>query len=183
MKRGKRISPRRVMRLLRDRKGGVAVVTAMFMSSLVGFAGLGTEATLWYVAKRNLQGATDAAAYTAGTAEAAGQNSTAFTSAAKAVAKQYGYVDGTGGVTVTVNNPPATGNNTGNANAIEVVILQPQQLMFASLFMASNPNISARAVAAPGAATGGGAANCVIALDHGNVTDVIDTGTATLNMS
>jgi Flp pilus assembly protein TadG len=183
MKRGKRVSSRRLKQLLSDRRGGVAVMTAMSLTSLLGFAGLGTEATLWYVAKRNLQGATDAAAYTAATAEAAGQNSTAFTDAAKAVAKKYGFVDGAGGVTVSVNNPPHSGANTGNAQAVEVLIQQPQQLMFAALFMDSNPNISARAVAAPGVATGGGPADCVIALDRGNVTDVIDTGTATLNMS
>jgi len=110
------------MRLLSDRRGGVAVMTAMSLTSLLGFAGLGTEATLWYVAKRNMQGATDAAAFTAATAEAKGQNSTAFTAAAKAVAQQYGFVDGTGGVTVTVNNPPVSGPNTGNAQAVEVLI-------------------------------------------------------------
>src|SRR5579872_2992257 len=96
---------RHALRLLSDRKGGVAVMTAMSLTSLLGFAGLGTEATLWYVAKRNMQGATDAAAYTAAIAEGAGQDGTAFTAAAKAVAKQYGFADGSGGVLVTVNNP------------------------------------------------------------------------------
>ena len=72
-------------RLLSDRRGGVAVMTALSLTSLLGFAGLGTEATMWYVTKRNMQGATDAAAYTAATAEAAGQNSTGYTAAAKAM--------------------------------------------------------------------------------------------------
>jgi Flp pilus assembly protein TadG len=183
MNRGNQVWPRRVVRLVNDRKGSIAVMTAVTMSTLLGVAGLGTEATLWYVAKRNLQGATDAAAYTAATAEAAGQSSSGFTAAAQAVARNYGYINGTGGVTVAVNNPPQSGPNTGNAQAVEILIQQPQQLMFASLFLSSNPAITARAVAAPGAGSGNGVANCVVALDKGSVTDVIDTGTATLNMT
>ena len=188
MKRGKRISPRHLNRLLADRKGNIAVITAMTMTSLMGFAGLGTEATLWYVAKRNMQGATDAAAFTAATAEATGQNSTAYKAAALAVAQKFGFTNG-GDVTVTVNNPPKSGGFTGNAQAVEVIIQQNQSLLFAAAlhdFAASLTNgkvaISTRAVAAPGAGGGGGPSNCVIALDKGNVTDVIDSGTATLNM-
>jgi hypothetical protein len=183
MNRGKQVWPRHVVRLVNDRKGAIAVMTAVTLSTLLGVAGLGTEATLWYVAKRNLQGATDTAAFTAATAEAAGQTSSGFSAAAQAVARNYGYVSGTGGVTVTVNNPPQSGPNTGNSQAVEILIQQPQQLMFAALFMHSNPAITARAVAAPGAGAGnGGAANCVVALDKGSVTDVIDSGSATLNM-
>ncbi len=74
-------------RLGRDRKGAVAVLTALTLTSLLGFAGLGTDATLWYVAKRNMQGAVDVAAYSAATAEVSGANSTGFTAAAKAVAR------------------------------------------------------------------------------------------------
>ena len=188
MKRGKRLSFGDIQRLIRDREGGVAVMTAVTMTSLLGAAGLGTEATLWYVAERNQQGATDAAAFTAATAEAAGQSSTAFKAAATAVAKQYGFTasctqSGSQSFGVCINNPPASGPNTGNSQAIEVIISEKQPLMFASLFLSSQPTISARAVAAPSAATGGtGAANCIIALDKGKVTDVNDTGNSTLNM-
>lgn len=169
-------------RFVRDRKGGVAVLTAVTLTTLMGFAGLGTEATLWYVAKRNMQGATDAAAYSAAIAESAGQASGAFTAAADAVAKQYGFTNGTGGVVVTVNNPPASGSYTGNASAIEVIVAQPQPLLFASLFMGSSPTVSARAVAAPSSGSGG-TANCIIALDKGNVTDLTDSGSAQLNLN
>jgi len=188
MKRGKRLSIGEIQRLIRDREGGVAVMTALTMTSLLGAAGLGTEATLWYVAERNQQGATDAAAFTAATGEAAGQSSTAFRAAAAAVAKQYGFTAActqTGGHSfgVCVNNPPTSGSNTGNSQAIEVVISEPQSMMFASLFMTSSPTISARAVAAPSSSSSGtGAANCIVALDRGLVTDVNDTGNSTLNM-
>ena len=174
----------RCAQLLRDREGGVAVLTAMSLSTLLGFAGLGTEATLWYVAKRNMQGASDAAAFTAEAASIAGQNSTAFTAAAKAIATQYGYTDGVGGITVAVNNPPTQGAFTGNAAAIEVIITQPQQLLFSRLFLASGVSVSARAVAnsvgGGGAGTGNG---CVLTLDRSNVTDIVDSGSTNLNIS
>jgi Flp pilus assembly protein TadG len=183
MKRGKRLSIRDIQRLLLDREGGVAVMTAVTLTSVAGVAGLGTEATMWYVAQRNLQGATDAAAFTAATAEAASANSTAFGNAAQAVATKYGFVSGTNGVLVKVNNPPKSGNYTGNSEAVEVVISQPQTMLFSSLFMQTQPTISARAVAAPSTTTtGSGGANCVIALDKGKVTDITDSGSATLNM-
>jgi Flp pilus assembly protein TadG len=170
--------------LLRDREGGVAVLTAMSLTSLLGFAGLGTEATLWYVAKRNMQGASDAAAFTAKTASIAGQGSTQFTAAAKAVAAQYGYVDGNNGIVVAVNNPPLNGAFAGNASAIEVVITQPQQMLFSRLFLSSGVSVSARAVANSTGGGGGAAGNgCVLTLQTGNVTDLINTGTAALNIS
>src|SRR6202034_2482234 len=152
MKRGKRLSFGDIQRLIRDREGGVAVMTAVTMTSLLGAAGLGTEATLWYVAERNQQGATDAAAFTAATAESAGQSATAFKAAATAVAKQYGFTasctqSGAQSFGVCINNPPASGPNTGNSQAIEVIIEAKQPLMFGSLFMSSKQTIAARAVA------------------------------------
>lgn len=174
----------RCAQLLRDREGGVAVLTAMSLTTLLGFAGLGTEATLWYVAKRNMQGASDAAAFTAEAASIAGQTTTAFTTAARAVATQYGYTNGVGGVTVAVNNPPSAGAYAGNAAAIEVIISQPQTLLFSRLFLSSSVSVSARAVATSTGGTGSSAGTgCVLTLDRGDVTDVIDAGTANLNIS
>jgi hypothetical protein len=159
------------------------VLTAMSLTTLLGFAGLGTEATLWYVAKRNMQGASDAAAFTATTASIAGQTSAQYTAAAKAVAAQYGYVNGVNGITVAVNNPPTHGAFTGTASAIEVVITQPQQMLFSRLFLSSGVSVSARAVANSTGGGGGAGNGCVLTLDRGNVTDVIDVGTAALNIS
>jgi Flp pilus assembly protein TadG len=167
-------------RLVRDRKGAIAVMTALTVTSLLGFAGLGTDATLWFVAKRNLQGAADAAAYSASTAFAAGANSTAYGNAAKAVAAQYGFTNGTNGVSVTVNSPPASGSYTTSSSAIEVVISQPQPLFFSSLFLNTQPTASSRAVALEGTSSDG----CVMALDKGDVTDGLgDSGTGKLTLN
>jgi hypothetical protein len=40
---------------LRDRSGGVAVLLAIALSLIIGFAGLGTEAASWYLTKRTMQ--------------------------------------------------------------------------------------------------------------------------------
>ncbi len=175
----------RGVQLARDRKGGVAVLTALSLTTLLGFAGLGTEATLWYVTKRNMQGATDAAAFTAATAEYAGQNAAAFTTAAKAITAQYGYTNGSNNVVVTVNNPPLSGAYTTNASAIEVIVQQRQTMLFSGLFMSSAPTIKARAVAlgTPASSGSSGGNGCVLALDSGNVQDVTDSGSTQLNLN
>ena len=167
---------------MRDRKGTISVLAAMSLTALIGFAGLGTEVSYWYVQQREMQNAADSASSAAVADLLAGDTfaSGSPTTAAKAVAAQYGFVDGTNGVTVAVNNPPASGPNSSNDNAVEVIISQPQQRLFSSLFMNSNPTIGGRAVSLSN--TSGGASACLIALDTGNVIDINDSGTAQLNM-
>ncbi len=171
---------RGLARLWSDRRGGVAVMTAVAMTGLLGAAGIGTEATLWYVAKRDMQAAADAAAFSAATSEGAGGSSTAFTGAAKAVAGRYGFAGGSNGVAIAVNNPPTQGNYTSNGQAVEVIISQTQTMLFSRLFMSSAPTISSRAVGLPGSTSSAG---CVMALDKGSVTDVSDSGTSTLDLN
>jgi Flp pilus assembly protein TadG len=166
-------------RLIKDRKGGVAALTAVALTALLGFAGLGTEVSLWYSTKRNMQGASDAAAFSAAAALASGANSTAFTSAAKAITKSFGFTDGAGGVTVTVHNPPATGAYTANLAAVEVDVQQRETMLFTQLFLTSAPTFNTRAVGLAGTSGNG----CVMALDKGNVTDVTDSGGTTLNLT
>ena len=71
--------------LWRDRSGAYSIVTAVMMPVLVGFAGFGTEAGLWYFDHQKMQGAADAAAYSADLAYNLGNTST-FQTEAKAVA-------------------------------------------------------------------------------------------------
>lgn len=160
-----------------DCSGAVAVPAAIALLVILGFAGLGSEAASWYVAKRSMQGAADTAASSAAYARAANQSGAGYISEATSVAGSYGYVDGSGGVTVTVNSPPASGSHAGDNTAVEVIITRPPPLAFAALFLNGPPTIKARAVASPGA-TG-----CVLALDHGNVTDVTDNGNTVLNLN
>src|ERR1700719_1434448 len=102
---------------LRDRKGTVAVLLAVALSGIVGFAGLGSEVASWYYTTRSMQGAVDSAASTAAAALASA-TSTGSTitgdqlrNAARSVAATFNFTNGTGSTTVTVNNPPATTTN------------------------------------------------------------------------
>ena len=81
---------------------------------------------------------------------------------------QGGFVDGTKGITVTINRPPASGPRAGNPSAVEVIIAQPQTLNLVRLFTVTPFNVRARAVALKGA----GGDFCVLATDTGSATAV-----------
>jgi Flp pilus assembly protein TadG len=97
------------LRLCADRRGNIAVMMALVLPALVGAMGLGFEVSNWYMTKRAMQNAADAAAI------AAAMNGTAnYDIEAKAVTAQYGYVNGSNNVTVTASNAAAcpSGGNT-----------------------------------------------------------------------
>ena len=55
-----------------DRRGGVAIITALAAVVLIGFAGLAIDVASWQVTKRQMQGAADQAAIGAVVAYLAG---------------------------------------------------------------------------------------------------------------
>ena len=166
-------------RFIADCRGVTSILTALSLTGMLGCAGLATEVGLWYVKKCSMQSAADSAAFSAAIALAAGENNSLFQTEAQSVAGTYGFVNGSDGTTVTVNNPPASGPNTSQSSAIEVIISQPQILAIAQLFLSIGPTIQARAVAVAG--TGGN--GCVLALDTANVTDDGVSGGAKLNLN
>jgi hypothetical protein len=139
--------------------GVIAVMTALAMTALLGFVSLGTEGGIWYYTHRSLQAATDSAASGAVISALHG-NPAGSSREAKTTTAQYGFADGVGGVTVTVNAPPLSGSLKGVAGAIEVVASKQQPLWFAKLFL-STLKISARSVAK----SVHGGVYCVLALD------------------
>jgi Flp pilus assembly protein TadG len=88
-----------VSRLRADQRGNVAIMAGLLMVPFVGSLGVAFEVSDWYMATRAMQNAADAAAIAAATN--AGSN---YNIEGKAVASQYGYVDGTNNVTVTASN-------------------------------------------------------------------------------
>src|SRR6202165_1172254 len=131
-----------------DRSGSVVPTVAIMLTVLLGLAALGTEVGTWYGTKRNMQGAADSAAYSAAIAKNVPPGtSSVFTAQAKSVAGSNGYVDASNNVTVTVNNPPKSGNYSTNNFAIEVTIQQPQQASLSAMYLKTAPTLAARAVA------------------------------------
>ena len=127
-----------------DQRGSTMVVTALASPVLFGCVGLAVDVSCWMVAQRNMQGAADMAAYSAVIAAAAGGGASP-TIEAKGITAQMGFVDGQAGVTVSVNNPPSQGNHTGDANGWEVIVTQPQQRDFTTMFGVT-PTVTGRAV-------------------------------------
>ena len=150
------------IRLAEDRRGVTAVLTALGLMVLFGFAGAAIDVGYWLGATRGLQSAADQAAYSAATS--AGQSgctvlNTTAAPQATAIAAARGYI----------NNQNATVTTTcNNANsAYTVTITQQQPLWFTNLFLSTAPTASASATAQ----TASKASDiCVLALD-GSVVD------------
>jgi len=173
---------RAIRRLLRDRRGATAVMLAIALSGIVGFAGLGSEVAAWYFTTRAMQGAASSAASSAAAELAAGAvfgsvpSNDQLTHTGRSVSATFSFTNGTANTTVSVNHAPATttGLDSSRCDArltgtsaygcyVEVVIQQPQTPLSSSLFMSTGPTITARAVAL--ANTGAQDTGCVLALD------------------
>ena len=140
---------RGVGRAWHGNQGSVATVLALLLLTLLGFVALGTDVTYAIVKQRQMQAVATAAALSGATALMMGAPAD-FTIEAKAVAASVGFVNGTGGTTVTVNHPPASGNYTANSTAVEVIIGQPLSLPLAGLFGPKSWTVRGRAVAQQG---------------------------------
>ena len=181
--------------VLRDREGAVAVLLAIALSAIVGFAGLGSEVGAWYYTKRAMQGAADSAATTAAAALAAATSSgtsvtsTQLTNAGRSVAAAFNFPNGTASTTVAVNNPPATTTNLTACSSpfaafncyVEVVISQPQTALLSALFLSTGPTITSRAVAF--ANTTAADQGCVLALDRNSDIGLTTSGNPALTFT
>ncbi len=130
---------------------------------LIGTTALGVDVGFAIYKHRQMQSASDAAAFGAAKALATGHPAN-FRTEAYADAAAVGFVNGANGVVVTVNQPPTSGNHTTDPTAVQVVITQPQTLSLVgavkSFYGGSNPSglftLGVSAVVTPGA--GGGCA-------------------------
>ena len=124
-------------------RGGVAIFFAVVLSALIGFAALGTEVGFAMFKQRQMQSAANAAAVSGATAVMTGSPASAVLEA-RAVAAAGGFTDAAAGATVTVNRPPLSGSFAANAEAIEVIVRQPQTLPLSGLFHVGTWYVGAR---------------------------------------
>ena len=134
--------------LLRDKSGAVAIIVVFALPVLVGFTGLAIDVSYWYLERRELRTAADAAAV-AGSLEVANGNPAGVDLAARTDAGRNGVesICIADPLCVVVNNPPKNGPNVGNAFSVEVIISQELPLFFSGIFLSQGPEIQARAVA------------------------------------
>src|SRR5499433_3998033 len=179
-----------MFRLLSDTRGAAVVLVALGFTVLIGFVALGVETGLWYAVKRQDQSAADAAALSGAYEVAAGQGYSDICTLAKRDAASNGFTfqsytcpSTSPGCTnpasgqMCANNPPASGANNGDSEAVEVILNRQQNTFFANLFL-SNVTIGSRAVAKvnlPGY-------TCDLSLAR-SVTGISVQGSATLNLT
>jgi Putative Flp pilus-assembly TadE/G-like len=163
-------------RLVRDRRGALLATTAAALPVIAGFAGLGIEVGMWYSDKRDLQTAADAAALS-GAFERVRGNPSGLQGAARYEAQRNGFAIG-GPNTIHVNNPPLAGSRAGETTAVEVVLTRPHKLLFSTLMLSADVDITARSTAAVD--TTGEA--CVLALDRTANAALNNQGSATIKM-
>jgi Flp pilus assembly protein TadG len=130
-----------IARLYRDERGVSAVMVAISLTVLIGFAALGVETGLWYAIKRQNQSAADAAAISAAYEVLAGNTNvtTNLTPAATRAATQNGYTGAAPVVTYPYSDAIVS-------NAVAVTLRKTQGALLASLFL-PNVTIETKAVA------------------------------------
>ena len=151
-----------------DESGAVAFVFALLATVLTAVLGLGIDMGAWHRTDRILQNAADAAAV------AAARNGTSsYQSEAKAVAAQYGLVDGAGGVTVTALNNQTCPNGQTDCYSVSIAMAAAPQF-FSQVVRMPAPALSSSAMA------GGGQTHsyCLIALSSSGTDPAITTNGA-----
>ena len=162
----------------KDQIGNIAILTALTLPVLVGFAGLGSEGALWYYTHHQMQDAADSAAISAATAYS-GSSGTSITTQADGVTALYGFTDGSSGTSVTVNRPPSQGRYTSRSGAVEVIVSQPQTRLLSALWSSSSTvTITARAVALANAGVG-----CVLALNPHAAASASEQGSVAISLN
>ncbi|WP_437171124.1 pilus assembly protein TadG-related protein [Falsiroseomonas sp. E2-1-a4] len=148
---------RRFRSLRDDVRGATAVLFGVSAVVIVGMVGLGTEGGSWYLTRRDAQNAADPGAYAGAVRLSLAQSTLGLTltaartqadSAARDNATMNGFTNAAAATVVTVNSPPATGPNSGNQTAVEVIVERTRPRLISALFLTTDPVITARGVAA-----------------------------------
>jgi len=145
-------------RLRRDESGAMLVIMALMMTMLLSLLSVGIEVGSWYMTRRALQTAADAAAI-AGALEGARGTPGRTVSAAKTEAVRNGAKETADAI--LVHTPPTSGTFKGDPQAVEAIVTRQQPRLFSAVLAGGTMEISARAVARVNL-TGQA---CVLALD------------------
>ncbi|MGI9101634.1 MAG: pilus assembly protein TadG-related protein [Terriglobales bacterium] len=162
----------------RSQSGQSLITVTVSIAVLIAFAGLATDVGYLEFVKRQMQTAADSGAI-AGAQEILRNQPSQIQPAALHDTDKNGYPNGTNNISVTVNNPPASGYYAGDNSAVEVIVQQPNQpLTFLSILGVTPATVAARAVAHLGAGNG-----CLIALSGSDRGAVTFEGTANVNLN
>lgn len=137
------------MKKLGNESGQALVLAAVGMAVLLGFAAFATDVGVMLHVRHRAQIAADSAAIAGATRLHYG--AAAVTTAARNDAAANGFTNGLDGVTVTVSDPPSTGEVRNSAftttNFVKVTISKAAPVFFMKMFDHNSMTVSASAVA------------------------------------
>ena len=131
----------------KKQSGLVTLIFTMAFLALLGVVGLAIDTGFAYSNYRQAQTAADAAAVSAAFEKYKGHESADVQGYGLAEAKAHEFEHGVDGVTVTVNNPPASGHYSGDSDFVEVVIVNQLPTFFLKFINFDTFSYTVRAVA------------------------------------
>lgn len=168
---------RRARTFWRSRRGSVQALFGLVLPCIVGFVGLGVDASFWMMERTTLQAATDSAAISAAHSRYLGGSGTALTAEAASIVGKL-YNSEAPSVVIDVNAPPESGAYAGSASAVEVITEKRQPLYFSRLFHMDNVKVVTRTVALVNVFSD----NCILALGTRIARAVQMTGSSTVDI-
>src|SRR3990167_3318517 len=126
------------MKIFRNDKGNVIILAGLLFIACIGFAALAIDVGIWYAEKRKLQLAADAGAM-GGVIALNSKGQITVVPEATYDINLNGCAGSNNCTIVAINNPPATGPNTGNDKAVEVILSRPANLFLSGLFLQTQP--------------------------------------------
>lgn len=160
-------------KLLRDRRGTIAMLFAATTPVLVGSVGLGIDTIQWSVAKRQMQRKADSGALAGAYALAQGASVSSMVSTDIVRNDSIVLTD------TDIENAPTAGPMAGNAAAVRVALRGEMTLPFSQLFLDDAVGIEAEATAQ--VVSNGDF--CAISLENGNTTGINMTGNSTVDLA
>jgi Flp pilus assembly protein TadG len=155
--------------LLRDESGQTLIFVAVSMTVILGFLAMAADVGTLLHDRRNLQIAADSAAIAGAVEEKVSSVTGDIQTSGQTASTQNGFTNGSNGVTVTINTPPASGPHTGAAGYVEAIVSQVEPVFFTKLRGFTTMTVTTRAVAFDGATS----TNCVLATNP-TAADTID---------
>ena len=150
-----------INRFLHNCAGGTLVWFALTLPIILGTAGIGIDAVLWYMDKRILQTAVDSSVIAGALLALQDATDAEILAAVKDEIARNDF-QATPDDVIVVNVPPLSGPNAGVSGFVEVIITEARPLYFAGFVYDEPVFIQARAVSG----TSGVGSHCILALDE-----------------
>lgn len=133
-------------------KGQILAGTAIAMVAMLALAALALDGSLAFETRRRAQTAADAAAVAAAVELKKGGSDSDAIATGRKQAKRNGFENGVNGVSVTIHNPPTSGEYAGNDDYVEAIVNETRNSMLLRALKGGFNTTTAggRAVAGPG---------------------------------